>query len=148
SGNPVASPPVYETTVAVDHLKPDSSLIAREKHVYFGSAARSLMDARPYSYPPYQQGREKRTEFYRQDGTQLLRQEITADWQQRAPVGWWTGDPLLAPANDPRLLQQLTILDTNQTSKQTFAYDAYNNRTDVYEYDFGAGAPGALLRHT
>lgn len=35
---------------------------------------------------------------------------------------------------------------TNQQSKQTFAFDRYLNRTDVYEYDFGTGATGPLVR--
>ena len=35
-----------------------------------------------------------------------------------------------------------------QVSKQTFAYDNYGNRTHSYEYDFGTGAAGSLIRHT
>ena len=33
-------------------------------------------------------------------------------------------------------------------SSQTYNYDKFNNITDVYEYDFGAGAAGNLLRHS
>src|SRR3712207_7898561 len=29
---------------------------------------------------------------------------------------------------------------------KTFTYDQYNNQTDVYEYDYGSGSAGALLR--
>ena len=29
-----------------------------------------------------------------------------------------------------------------------FLYDQYNNKTDVYEYAYGAGVPGALVRRT
>jgi hypothetical protein len=36
----------------------------------------------------------------------------------------------------------------NLVSKKTFAYDEYNNQTDVWEYDFGAGVPGPLIRRT
>ena len=42
----------------------------------------------------------------------------------------------------------LTLVDTNQVSKQTFSYDDYNNQTDAYEYDFGSGSAGSLVRHT
>lgn len=28
------------------------------------------------------------------------------------------------------------------------AFDQYNNRTDLWEYDFGSCAPGQLIRHT
>jgi hypothetical protein len=30
----------------------------------------------------------------------------------------------------------------------TYAYDVHNNKSDEYEYDWGSGAAGALLRHT
>jgi len=40
------------------------------------------------------------------------------------------------------------LADTNQVAKQTFSYDQYNNQTDVYEYDFGDGAPGPMIRRT
>lgn len=139
--------PVYETTVQVDHTKADGSLLAREKHIYFGSAVRSLMDTNGYTYPAYQQGKEKRTEFYAANGYELLRTEVTENWQQRAAVPWWTGDAVLAPPNDPRLIEKVTTLvDLNQVAKQTFAYDQYNNSTDVYDYDFAVGSAGALLR--
>src|SRR6185369_188787 len=57
---------------------------------------------------------------------------------------------------NPRIGETVTTLsDTNQISKQVFSYDQcsgcdpfFNNRTDVYEYDFGPGAPGDLLRRT
>src|SRR4030095_1715701 len=76
----------------------------------------------------------------------------TNTWQQRAAVSWWTGGADLAPANDPRLSETTnTLVDTNQVSKQTFSYDdtvPFNNRADVYEYDFGSGAAGSLVRRT
>ena len=57
---------------------------------------------------------------------------------------------------NPRITETTTTLpDTNQVSKQTFSYDQcsgcnsfYNNQTDVYEYDFGIGAPGPIVRRT
>ena len=53
----------------------------------------------------------------------------------------------LARSNNPKITQTLSALvDTNQVSKQAFAYDAHFNQTDVYEYGFGAGAPGLLIR--
>ena len=52
------------------------------------------------------------------------------------------------PANDPRISQTVTTLvDTNQVSKTTYSYDQFNNQTDSYEYDYGTGAAGALVRH-
>ncbi|MDQ3687364.1 MAG: carbohydrate-binding protein [Acidobacteriota bacterium] len=37
---------------------------------------------------------------------------------------------------------------SNQVSKQTFGHNQYNNQTDIRTYDFGQGAPGALVGHT
>jgi hypothetical protein len=90
----------------------------------------------------------------------------TTEWRQRAPVSWlswWNsldrgpGYPSDNPANDPRAVETVTTLnDTNQVAKTTsinpstgaIHFDDYNNPLDVWEYDFGTGAPGALLRHT
>src|SRR5712691_10248501 len=62
------------------------------------------------------------------------------------------------PQNDPRMVETVTTLaDTNQVSKHSvinpndstvIGFDQFNNQTDVWEYDFGAAAPGALIRRT
>ena len=50
---------------------------------------------------------------------------------------------------NPQITQSVTTLsDINQVAKQTFLYDQYNNKTDVYEYAYGTGAAGALVRRT
>ena len=90
----------------------------------------------------------------------------TTEWRQRAPVSWlswWNsldrgpGYPSDNPANDPRAVETITTLnDTNQVAKTTsinpstgaIHFDDYNNPLDVWEYGFGTGASGALLRHT
>ncbi|MGH2744525.1 MAG: hypothetical protein ACRDN8_19000, partial [Thermoleophilaceae bacterium] len=73
-------------------------------------------------------------------------------WQQRAAVSWWTGSADDAPPNDPSVADvTTTLVDTNQVSAHAFTYDdtvPFNNRSDVYEYDFGSSAPGALIRRT
>jgi hypothetical protein len=53
--------------------------------------------------------------------------------------------------SDTRIAQaQLTLSDTNQVSLETYTYsnDPYNNKTDIYESDFGNGLAGPWLRHT
>jgi RHS repeat-associated protein len=51
--------------------------------------------------------------------------------------------------NNPRITGTTTILpQTNQQSQVTFSYGNFGNIADKYEYDWGAGGPGALLRQT
>ncbi|MGB8508090.1 MAG: RHS repeat domain-containing protein, partial [Pyrinomonadaceae bacterium] len=121
-----------------------STRLTSERHYYYGSAK---VDGRrlPTDYEPWKTGREWKTEVYDiQNGTAVLRRVVEQTWQQ--PVGdnnWPTQaetDDTARP-NDPQVTQTVTTLsDTNQVTKQTFAYDLYNNQTDVREYDFGAGA--------
>jgi YD repeat-containing protein len=99
------------------------------------------------------------------DGTTVLRR-VENSWRQKALVSWWNASATLhgeagtgEPANDPRAVETVTTLENNQVTKrtsidprdatgQTVGFDQYNNQTDVWEYDYGAGAPGSLLRHT
>ena len=51
--------------------------------------------------------------------------------------------------NNPQLANTTTTLnDTNQMSRLSYLYDTFNNITDVKQYDWGNGSPGALLRET
>jgi hypothetical protein len=138
------------STVVVDHLKPDGTLLAREKHYFYSNYQASLLGG-GVSYPVWSEGFEYQTESLSADGATVLRRQ-TLTMQQRAPVSWWTGPfrtPENAPPNDPRIVEMVaTLVDANLVSKQTFGYDQYNNRTDVYGYGFSAGAPGPLIRRT
>ncbi|HXL80401.1 MAG TPA: hypothetical protein VN951_05945 [Pyrinomonadaceae bacterium] len=145
-------PTPWSTTVTVDHLNPSGTLLAREKHYYDGSGAASLFrqsdPTGQHLYSAWKEGRENQTEALDTNGATVLRR-VTNTWAQRAPVGWWTGAADDAPANDPRLTQTVsTLVDTNQVAQQTFSYDQYNNKTDTYEYDYGAGTAGPLVRRT
>lgn len=126
--------------VLMDRLTPGGALLARDKHYYYGFTRGSLFQG-PTDYPAWKDGREYQTEAAHTDGTSVLRRAAQT-WQQRAAVSWWTGSPDSAPPNDPRLTETLaTLVDVNKVAKQTFLYDLYNNQTDLYEYDYGAGAP-------
>jgi hypothetical protein len=136
----------------VDHLTPAGVLLARERHYFSGDALQSLFaPAAGTFHSDWREGRETATEFLAADGVTVL-QRVSNTWEQRAPVSWYPS--LYAnggnePASDPRVTQTVTTLvDTNQVSKKTFLYDQYNNQTDLYEYDYGAGAAGPLLRRT
>jgi len=149
TNNPFDPKPWY-TTVTVDHLNQGGTLLAREKHYFNGSGVGSLfkffttMSSSEF-YSPWLDGKEYQTEALDTSGNVLRR--VVNVWQQRAPVSWWTGPADYAPANDPGVVESdSTLVDTNQVSKRTFSYDQYNNRTDVYEYDYGAGVYGPLVR--
>jgi RHS repeat-associated protein len=122
-------------------------LLGSERHFFYGSAFSSL-GVTGMSFAAWRDGREYHTETYDQNGN-LLRQ-VDQTWEQRAPISWWTGGADSAPQNDPRVTEVITRLENGLTSKVGYGYDQsvpYNSVTDVYEYDFGSGTPGALLRH-
>ncbi len=148
-----------------------------EKHYFYGKVSYFLVEGivaygesqnpvmNPIDYPFWLEGREYKTQLLASNGTTVLREKIDT-WRQRAPLNWFPQVQELAPANDPRLIgTETTLMDsTTLVSKATscppsnptcdpnhsdgVGFDQYNNQTDVWEYDFGGGAPGALLRHT
>lgn len=127
------------------------ALLGRQHH-YFSGSARSSFYQNAVSYGSWTTGREYQTDVYDANGTTLLRRTVNT-YAQRDPSGWWTSDSCCGtPPNDPRLVETVTTLaDTGQVTKQTFGYspDLHNNQTDVWEYDYGAGAPPAYpVRHT
>lgn len=141
------------STVTVDQRNASGTLVAREKHYYQGNPPDSLSMAGDLLYPGYREGREFKTEAYAVDGVTLLRSSETT-WANRVPVSWWNPVNGGEPPNDLRMTDTTTTLTDvtpNLVSRQTFAYDdsvPFNNRSDVYEYDFGSGAVGALIRRT
>jgi RHS repeat-associated protein len=125
--------------VEVDQLSATGVRLRRERHFFFGRAAKSL-DQTSTAYSSWRDGKEHRTETVSAGGAVLRR--VDHAWQQRAPVGWWTGLPDDAPPKDPRLVSTRTELDGGVFSWQVFDYDTYNNRTRVSEHGFGA-LPGS-----
>ena len=139
--------------VKVDQLNSSGKLLNRSKHYFYGSAAMSFATG-PTDYPGWQQGREYQTEEFADDGTSILRKTVNT-WQQPIEGGSWPlGQPennIGAKTNNPQVTQTVITQEpaqANKVSKQTFTYDKYTNRTDVYEYDFGNGAAGLLVRRT
>lgn len=145
----------------VDEAQYDQNnvLRAKTKHYYLGSPTASLSPGYQFSYSGWFEGKEYKTEQLNVvNGTPLRR--IEHDWQQRAQVLWWRnpgqyGAPIVSniePALDPRINEtKTTLLDSSQVTKQTYSYDRYNNKTDTYDYDYGAvgsGAVGPLVRRT
>jgi RHS repeat-associated protein len=162
--------------IDVDHIgRPNGFdiLLSRERHYYFGIAGApawtsnapgffsppAVHDVTDLRYLSWKHGREYKTEYLGSDGATVLRR-TEFEWRQSATPSWWNISPDFAPENNPRLVETITMLtdvSPNLVSKQTsinpyianvVGFDQYNNQTDVWEYDFGPGAPGALLRHT
>ena len=125
--------------VDVEQRKADSSLLGRQRHYFNGVGAANSMVAF-HIMPPIvndMEGRETQTEIYDFNGTTLLRRTVNT----------WEGATVFGQG--PHLIETNTTLsDTNQVTKQTFTYDQYGNRTDSYEYDYGAGVAGPLIRRT
>ncbi|HMM81521.1 MAG TPA: RHS repeat-associated core domain-containing protein [Pyrinomonadaceae bacterium] len=94
-------------------------------------------------------GREFKTEVYDSDGTTLLRKAETS-YEARRQLGW--AHRLSPPYVDYRVTEVVsTLSDTSSVSKITNGYDStagYNLLTDVFEYDYGFGSPGAFMRRT
>lgn len=152
---------VYE-----DQRDAAGALLSRIRHFYYGDPLESLFHGsyNPAGYTRWNEGREYRTEEFAAGGQTVLRR-VDNEWAQRAPVSWWQdycaspqsmnycfgGVAAVEPPNDVRLTRStVTLVDSGLTSRQEFAYDAFNNQTDVWEYDYAA--PGATqphpLRHT
>ncbi len=141
--------------VVVDQMDAAGALLGRQMHYYYDSAGDSLNNTAVnavLAYPGWKEGKEWKTEEFDDDGTTVLRR-VQHTWQQPLAGATWplttaeTSDG--AKTNDPQITQTVvTLVDTNKVSKQTFKYDQYSNRTDVYEYDYGNGVAGALVRRT
>ena len=120
--------------------------LASENHYFFGDPTTNLTGLPLGQYPRWKEGREWKTELFDFNGAVLRRTEHT--WRQR-PSTFFDSNQDAARLNDPRIIETVTTLaDADLVSKQTFDYDQYNNQTDFYEYGFGVGAPGPLIRHT
>ena len=128
------------------------ALLSKERHYYYGSAKVSPTQE-PINYSEWKTGKEWKTEVFAADGVTVINR-VENTWQQPQDGFSW---PLTAPEtndaarpNNPKITQTIKVLaETNQVSKQTFAYDKHFNQTDVYEYDFGAGsAPAIPTRHS
>ncbi len=137
-----------------------NTLMEYSRHYFYGDAYDSMREyeERPsaISSSPWKEGREYKTESFEivnGDPATLPTQTVQHTWQQPAAGTTW---PLTdaetsadVKANDPQITETLTTLaDTNLVTKQAFSYDRYSNRTDVYEYDYGSGTAGPLVRRT
>jgi len=136
--------------VQVDHFKADgASRVAGERHYFYGAAVSASLDQDAFSYPNWQDGKEYQSDALQTDGSTVLR-TVANSWQQGVIVSAWN---TLIP-NNPRIAESTsTLADVGPSlvSRQSYSYDdsvPYNNKSDVYEYDYGPGAAGSLVRRT
>ncbi|MBK7598275.1 MAG: RHS repeat protein [Acidobacteria bacterium] len=107
------------------------------KAIFTPTRWNSLNTLDPFVYADWNDGKEKDTEAL--DAADVVRRKVSNIWSD-API---PGGPRITETS-----VQLPDSSPALISKQTFSYDQYNNRTDVYEYDYGSGAAGALIRRT
>jgi RHS repeat-associated protein len=139
--------------VEVKQLDAGGALLSQVRHYYYGSAKSSFFQAAT-GYAGWKDGKEWKTEVYDiVNNSAVLRRVSEQTWQQPVSGSTWplgqaeTSD--YAKANNPQVTESTTTLvETNQVTKQTFSYDQYGNQTDVYEYDYGTGSAGALIRRS
>ncbi len=124
----------------------DDVLMARSCHYFYSTPEGSLSAASvayPTDYSSAYDGKEYRTDLFALNGTTptVTRSNVQL-WQPRTSFAWVDGV-------DMRVTQSTsTLSDSNQVAQQIYTHDQYNNRTEVCEYDYGSGVPGALKRRT
>jgi RHS repeat-associated protein len=151
--------------VQVDQKDPNNNnaIVESSRHYYYGNAGPKPAWFDSLYYSEWNEGKEFITEAIAGDGaTALRRTEQT--WRQRATPTWWSSNNYNLygpePSNDPRSVETTTTLldiSPNLVTKQSaidpnnsqiVGFDQFNNQTDVWEYGYGQGGAGALLRRT
>lgn len=146
----------------VELFAPDGQRLGKSRHYFYGAPNTDYG-----LLVPWWHGKEFRSETFDSDGVTLL-QVIENDWRQRTP-SWCSSFPPCsfnpseqAPTNSPFIVEtKTTLVDANLVSKvsavspagsasnpSSWAFDAYNNQTDAWQYDYSVGQPGTLLKHT
>lgn len=101
-------------------------------------SAKKLLDGMPF-----------RSEVYSANGSALLKRTDTV-YEPRTRTVWPQGGN--SPYRDYRVASVTsTLVDSGQVSKVVYGYDPaadFNSLTDTYDFDYGAGQPGAFIRRT
>ena len=136
----------YNTWVTVgNYAKANGNLIltSQSKHRYSG------MPRSPYAgqvYPPLDpglgDGKEIETEIY--DRSNVLLRKTKTEYEAGAALA---ANP--SAAINLRVSQVTeTLADAGKVKRTKYGYDNFNNQTDAWEYDYGDGQPGQLLRRS
>ena len=141
------------TTTTVKTFDAANNVVRHERHTFKGNmgADATFTDW----YQKFDNGRETAVEDLNDTGSTVLRR--TDNTYKTLDMN---GNPTTLPqgvSTHPTNLDcaltetKITVSDTNQIRKTTFAYDGLTNQTDIYEYDLGtsgSGTAGSLLRRT
>jgi RHS repeat-associated protein len=145
------------STVSVAETDPAQGVLATQVHYFYGAASEGMFLV-PGWYPFWEEGKEFRTDWKTPGGTVLHSQ--TDSWTQNSglasTMNWWvptgSGNQPTGlgpkPAVDPRVYQSDLAIDNGKISRRRFAADVFSNQTDLFEYAYGSGAPGGLVRQT
>ena len=136
-------------SATVDHWDSGTVRLGHEEHTFLTDGTPGQLSTRfgviLYSSPF--DGMEGYVDAMDTNGTTALTQEANSYGYDLAP---WTENGFQLQIN-PRLTDTLTkLLDVSPAlvSKRHTDYDAYNNPTNVEEYDFGSGSAGPLIRRS
>jgi RHS repeat-associated protein len=145
--------------VTVEHQDALGNPLAADVHCYLQWPT-TLPSSIPTTTADWRQGREYQTD-HRISANGIFLHSETRSWAETFPDGTVVpaasaAFPPTAYSNtifNPEVVQADTILAdatqaTKPVSRKTFSFDVYNNATNVSEFDYGAGAPGPLLRQT
>lgn len=121
------------------------ALLASSSHYLYGTGAANSLLQGPLALPFWENGKETQIDSYDTNGTTVLRRSLNV-WQVGTPISTNPSVGINGRVSEVDITVEPS--GANKVSKQTFAYDQYNNQTDVYDYDYGTGAAGSLLRRT
>ncbi|QQS48000.1 MAG: RHS repeat protein [Acidobacteriota bacterium] len=136
------------------HRNANGDLLAAERHYFYGTPIdEAYSSTLPTIYSSWKTSREYKTESLNISGGS------TGAALRRAEMVWYPSSSpnLTVPPPNPKLTETITTLvDSNQVSKTssidpttgTIGFDQYNNQTDIWEHDYGTGAPGSPIRQT
>jgi RHS repeat-associated protein len=156
-----------QTIVTVETFDGSNNLVQKSKHYFHGGPIGergNYLITWTTPFGPFN-GKERMTENLALDGSTVLTR-VERKWRSIVPSHCYVDPSNTNPCglSYPRFPNSMpvvaetrtTLVDANlvslvsavNPSTQALSYDQFNNQTDVYEYDFGAGQPGSFKRRT
>ena len=131
--------------VTVEQRDASNNLLAKSKHYFTGPGGAPTLSHAHNALTDWDAGKEYQTDVFDTNGSTVLRRTVNT-WEYGTPIASNSSQHINGRINETDTT--LEPSGANLVSKQTFSYDQYNNQTAVYEYDYGSGSAGSLVRHT